>query len=423
MLDDMSLFTLVAVVFLLLALVVCLLLLKREQRGRQADGAQWENQRLQLQQELLPPQRQLERLMAHAKDLAAHAVSTTGPIPRRKLADAIVDAARVLLQADSAVLLQSGATLELTATAGCGLSSQNLSRLRIRPGQGPLGRAVQGRMPVLVQDPQAEPIEDMITAPYMIIPLSVQSRSSGLLVLSRPQGGRFAAEALELAEVLSGQAALGLENLELTDQLERYYDDMVHCLARAIDEKDAYTHGHSHRTHHLVRALAEEIHLPETFIRHMEYGALLHDVGKIGIEDVILRKPGKLTAEEYTIMKRHPEMGYRILQPVKFLRPVSTIVLYHQEWVNGAGYPEGLAGEEIPLGARLVAVIDAWDAMTSDRPYRKALSRTAAIAELRRAAGTQFDSKIVDAFLRVLERLDREGVSTTEPAQVPSQSA
>ena len=417
MLGEMSLFALVLVVFLLLALVVCLLLLKREQRSRRADSAQWEKQRLHLQQELLPPQRQLERLMVHSKDLAAHTVSAAGPIPRRELADALVDAARILLQADSAVLLQLDATLELTATAGCGLSSQNLSRLRVRPGQGPLGRASQGRAPVLVQDPQAESIEDMITAPYMIIPLRVQSRSTGLLVLSQPHGGRFAAEVLDLAEVLSGQAALCLENLELTDQLERYYDDMVHSLARAIDAKDAYTHGHSDRTHHLVRALAEEIHLPEAFIRHIEYGALLHDVGKIGIDDAILRKPGKLTPEEYTVMKRHPEMGYRILQPVKFLRPVSTIVLYHQEWVNGGGYPEGLAGEEIPLGARLVAVIDAWDAMTSDRPYRKAMSKTAAIAELRRAAGTQFDSKLVDAFLHVLDRLDREGVSTTEPVK------
>src|SRR5579872_4831058 len=295
MLDDMSLLVVVLVVFLLLALVGCLLLLKREQENRQAEGARWEKQRLELQQELLPPQRQLERLMAYTKDLAGHAASTSSPIPRRQLADATVDAARVLLQADSAILLQWDAALELTATAGCGLSSQNLSRLRIRPGQGPLGRAAQGRTPVLVQNPQAESIEDMITAPYLMIPLMVQSRPAGLLVLSRPHGGRFAADALDLAGVLSAQAGLCLENLELTDRLERYYDDMVHSLARAIDAKDAYTHGHSDRTHHLVRALAEEIHLPETFIRHIEYGALLHDVGKIGIEDAILRKPGKLT--------------------------------------------------------------------------------------------------------------------------------
>ena len=113
-------------------------------------------------------------------------------------------------------------------------------------------------------------------------------------------------------------------------------------------------------------------------------------------------------------MKTHPNIGHRILQPVDFLNQVAAIVLYHQEWYNGAGYPEGLAGEEIPLGARIVQILDAWDAMTSDRSYRKAMPHGAAIAELRRQAGTQFDPKLVDHFLRVIDRLEREGIPTTE---------
>jgi hypothetical protein len=417
----MSPFVIVLVVFLLVAVAVSLFLLKKEQAHRQADGLRWEKQRLQLQQESLPAQRRLERLISLLKDLYSHTVSANGHVPRQELADAVVDAARALLQADAVVLLQLDGTLELTATAGVGFSPEVLGRLRIRPGQGPLGRAAQSRTTLLVEDPQAESMEG-VSIPYMIVPLIVQSRPAGLLIVSQPQEKRFSSDVIELAGILAGQAGICMENLQWSDQIDRSYGDMIHSLARAIDAKDAYTHGHSDRTHQLVRALAEEIHLPEALIRMMEYGALLHDIGKIGIEDAILRKPGKLTPEEYTVMKRHPEIGHRILQPVRFLRPVASIVLYHQEWVNGGGYPEGLAGEEIPLGARLVAVIDAWDAMTSNRPYRQAMTKAAAIAELRRAAGTQFDSKLVDAFLRVLERFDRDGLPASEP-QEPSASS
>ncbi len=189
------------------------------------------------------------------------------------------------------------------------------------------------------------------------------------------------------------------------------------ALVQAIEAKDVCTHQHSQRTRGLVRAVAQEIPLPESLIRHIEYGAFLHDIGKIGIEDAILKKPGPLTTEEYTVMKTHPAIGQHIVQPLQFLRAAGAIVLYHQEWYNGAGYPEGLAGEEIPLGARIVQIIDAWDAMTSDRPYRKAMSKTAATTELRRQAGTQFDPKLVELFLRVIDRLEREGIPTTEIRQ------
>jgi HD-GYP domain-containing protein (c-di-GMP phosphodiesterase class II) len=137
-------------------------------------------------------------------------------------------------------------------------------------------------------------------------------------------------------------------------------------------------------------------------IRHIEYAALMHDIGKIGIDENILHKPGKLTDEEREIIKKHPAIGNRIIAPVAFLSPVAPMVLYHQEWFNGQGYPEGLAGEEIPLGARIVAVIDAYDAITSDRPYRKALSKEIAIEELNKGAGVQFDPKVVKAFLSIL---------------------
>jgi HD-GYP domain-containing protein (c-di-GMP phosphodiesterase class II) len=242
----------------------------------------------------------------------------------------------------------------------------------------------------------------------------IQAEPAGILVLANPDNGAFKEEVQTLLMLLSREASLILSTFRANERLNESYGDVVQALARAIDARDAYTHHHSDRTRSLVRSLGDEFRLPSQMIAHIEQGALLHDLGKVGIDDAILRKPGKLTTEEYAFMKKHPGIGYRILQPISHLQAAAAIVLYHQEWFNGQGYPEGLAGEEIPLGARLVSVIDAWDAMTSNRPYRNAMPKSAAIAELRRAAGTQFDPRAVDAFVRVVERLDREGIVTTE---------
>jgi HD-GYP domain-containing protein (c-di-GMP phosphodiesterase class II) len=130
----------------------------------------------------------------------------------------------------------------------------------------------------------------------------------------------------------------------------------------------------------------------------------MHDIGKIAIDDRLLKKPGKLTPEEFAEVKKHPELGYKILSPVTMLAPVAPMVLYHQEWYNGKGYPEGLHGEEIPLGARIVALIDAWNSMTCSRPWRSALSREEAMAEIKKGAGTQFDPKVVEAFISTMEK-------------------
>jgi HD-GYP domain-containing protein (c-di-GMP phosphodiesterase class II) len=189
--------------------------------------------------------------------------------------------------------------------------------------------------------------------------------------------------------------------MDMFDNLQIFYLEMVQTLARAVDSKDAYTAEHSDRARVKARRVAQEMGLPDPMVRHVEYAALLHDIGKIGIDEAILLKPGKLTPEEYEEMKKHPIIGHQILAPVKYLGPVAQMVLYHQEWFDGRGYPEGLKGEQIPLGARIVACLDAWDAMMSDRPYRKALGRDVALGELLKGAGTQFDPKVVDTFIRL----------------------
>jgi HD-GYP domain-containing protein (c-di-GMP phosphodiesterase class II) len=193
------------------------------------------------------------------------------------------------------------------------------------------------------------------------------------------------------------------EKMRVFQAMEVVHRDAVKALAQAIEAKDHYTGGHCDRMAEYAVAIAGKFNLSVLEKKILAYAAALHDVGKIGIPERILEKAGKLTQEEYAIMKTHPEKGADIIRGVGFLAPVAPLIYYHQEHYDGQGYPEGLAREEIPLGSRIVAVLDTFDAMTSDRPYRKALSIERAVAELKRYSNQQFDPLVVDAFLEVLE--------------------
>ncbi|MDW7709863.1 MAG: response regulator [Deferrisomatales bacterium] len=203
--------------------------------------------------------------------------------------------------------------------------------------------------------------------------------------------------------VLGDRAATSLENALLFADLQNTFADTIQSLALALEAKDAYTHGHSANVTRLCQATAGEMGLDGAFCATLRQAGILHDIGKIGISSSILNKPDRLTAEEYEAIKMHPRVGQRILKPIKFLQDVAPIVYHHHEHWDGKGYPDGLAGEEIPLGSRLMLVADTYDAMTSDRAYRPGLSHEVALAELRRCAGAQLDPQCVEAFLRSWE--------------------
>jgi putative nucleotidyltransferase with HDIG domain len=181
--------------------------------------------------------------------------------------------------------------------------------------------------------------------------------------------------------------------------LEQSYDYTLEALGGALDAKDAETEGHCQRVTAFTITIAKLMGVDKAQLRQIARGAFLHDIGKMGIPDSILRKPGPLTVEEREVMRRHCEIGFSVLERIPFLKDAAEIVLTHQECFNGSGYPRGLRGEEIPLGARIFAVADTLDAMISDRPYRKALSITVAREEIRQHAGTQFDPNVVKVFL------------------------
>jgi HD-GYP domain-containing protein (c-di-GMP phosphodiesterase class II) len=176
---------------------------------------------------------------------------------------------------------------------------------------------------------------------------------------------------------------------------------LLEGLIAALDYRDAETQWHSRRVSLYARRLAQQLGIQEPELTIIEHGALLHDIGKIGVRDRVLLKPGPLTPDEWTEMKRHPELGWALLQRVDYLRPASAIVLQHQERWDGSGYPARLSGEDIVVGARIFHVVDTLDAITSDRPYRKSRPFADARAEISRCMGTQFDPRIAEAFLSV----------------------
>ncbi len=202
-------------------------------------------------------------------------------------------------------------------------------------------------------------------------------------------------------ELLSAvRARLQRSSEQMLAQLKSAYRDSLFVLANAIEARDAYTHAHMHRLSAYAKALAAELGWSTEELEVLEFGAILHDIGKIYIPEAVLLKNGSLSPAEQEHMKRHPEVGARMIRDIPYLAAAVPMVLYHHERWDGKGYPEGLAGDDIPLGARVLAVADAFDAMTTNRPYREALSGEAAYQEILRGAGKQFDPEIVEALKR-----------------------
>jgi putative nucleotidyltransferase with HDIG domain len=202
-------------------------------------------------------------------------------------------------------------------------------------------------------------------------------------------------------------------------EVEVTYDRTLHALSNALDVRDSETEGHSRRVVEYLKLVSEELGMHDEDCVSMRRGALLHDIGKIGVPDDILRKPSALSEAEWATMRRHPSYGARIVGEIPYLQGVAKIIKHHHERWDGNGYPEGLRGEEIPLGARMFAVADAFDAMSADRPYRKALDAISARNEVLRCSGTQFDPNVVEAFMRIpLERLLAIAGASVQPAAV-----
>jgi HD-GYP domain-containing protein (c-di-GMP phosphodiesterase class II) len=211
--------------------------------------------------------------------------------------------------------------------------------------------------------------------------------------------GDYTSVDVQLFRAVVDRLAAALHNQHLYDDLADLLMGMLHALVNSVDAKDPYTFGHSGRVAYFSRALANEAGLSRVECERVYLSGLLHDIGKIGVPDAVLTKPGRLTNEEFDLLKKHPEIGQRILSRVRQIQDLVPGVLYHHERMDGRGYPHGLAGQDIPLFGRIICIADSFDAMTSNRTYRAALPIPMAIAELRRCSGSQFDPFLAEKFL------------------------
>jgi len=255
-------------------------------------------------------------------------------------------------------------------------------------------------------------------ASFVAVPLQVRGNMVGVLnVFSFTQGKKFDEGHRKMLAVLASRAASAIENARLYGELVASNEDLVKAnlsleemfqqtvagFAQALEESDLYTRGHSERVAVYSEVLARGLTLPDVEIRRIVQAGVMHDVGKIGVRYDMLNKPGKLTPEEIQVFRQHPEKGKRILEPVPCLHGLIDGCWCHHEWYDGGGYPRGLIGQNIPLVGRIVSIADAYDAMTSDRAYRRALSHEVAVGEIERCAGTQFDPELADAFVKLIE--------------------
>ena len=293
-------------------------------------------------------------------------------------------------------------------------------RLRVKLGEGVAGwvakegRPIRGKADASSLGFQNGHDEE----PVLCVPLTLRDQTIGVIAVVRePSARAFTEDDEMLLTSIGSQMAVAIENYRLNLDVERTYLETIMALALAVEAKDPYSAGHSKRVGFYATQIGEVMGLDEEMLRVLKHAGILHDIGKIGIKDDILLKAGSLTADEEKIMQQHPVIGEAIVKPVRSLQRVVGLVRHHHERFDGTGYPSGLKGEEIPLGARILAVADAYDAMITDRPYRKRLTLEDAKAELKKSAGVQHDPAMVEAFLRVLEEKEHRLATAKEASK------
>ncbi len=323
------------------------------------------------------------------------------------------------LEVDAAsVLLLDPHTRTLIYAAGYGFLSETISHSRLRLGEGQAGRAALERNIVHVPDlddpqtdfPRAQLVRDEKFVAYYGVPLIAKGQVQGVLDLFHRGPVNPDRDWIDFLETLSTQAAIAIDNAKLFNDLQRSnvelalaYDTTIEGWARALELRDMETEGHSQRVTELTLELARDLGFSEEDLVHIRHGSLLHDIGKMGVPDSILHKPGPLDEGEWAIMHQHPVYAYQLLRPIAYLQPALDIPYAHHEKWDGSGYPRGLKGEHIPLAARIFAVVDVWDALCSDRPYRPAWSVERALDYIKNESGTHFDPRVVEAFLKFVE--------------------
>ena len=358
--------------------------------------------------------RETARRLGQVQALRQIDLTIASSLELRAILNVVLDQAVEQLEVEGGtVVLLDPQAVQMVHVVRRGVHAGHAATSRPLRGDGLLSRVIEQRRTLVVPDLAQAPeplygVRELLAEgfhSYFATPLIFRGQLRGVLEVCRRVAGAPEPGWLEYFETLAGQAALAVENVNLFENLQRSnveltqaYDATIAGWSRALDLRDHETEGHSQRVTNMALALAAALGLPEAELTHIRRGALLHDIGKMGVPDAILHKPGPLTDAEWVNMHRHPTLAYDLLAPIGFLGPALDIPYSHHERWDGSGYPRKLKGPEIPLSARIFAVVDVWDALTSDRPYRPAWPADKARAYLESKAGSEFDPAVVQAF-------------------------
>ena len=310
----------------------------------------------------------------------------------------------------SIMLLDEGGEY-LTIKGHIGLDDEIVRTTRIKRGEAIAGKVLESGKAIRVDDissMKAEPdryseFKSFMSFPLMQAPLRATNQSLGIINVTNRFGDQpYTKEDLDNLDFIADTASVAINNQLKSIEIERSYFLTMKALAAAVEEKDRYTRGHSERVKTYALEMARRLGLPSETISTIEYACVLHDIGKIGIPDAIIHKDRDLTDEEYQEIKDHPAKGENIIRVIPFLEPAQPIIRHHHERFDGNGYPDGIKGKEIELGARIIAIADTYDAMTTERPYRGPLPRDHVVSVLKEEKGKQFDPELVDIFVQYL---------------------
>ncbi len=354
----------------------------------------------------------LERRIEEISVLFEISQSITSTLVLDEVLDSIVNFSMEMMHAlrcELRLTNQTGEYLEIRASRG--LSKSFLSSTPIRVGEGIIGSVVETKRPISVVDVRKDPRTRHMSlakrerlAGLLAVPILQRNAPIGAITVYTSKPRDFTQNEIDLLSTFASQASVAIENARLYAKMKDQYLSMVAALAAAIETKDAYTHGHSKNVMEYAVKIAREFELGADEIETIRYAGLLHDIGKIGIKDVILTKQEALTPEERQELRNHPKYGAFIMEQVDFLKDIAPLTLYHHERYDGTGYPLGLRADDIPLGARILAVADTYDSMIADRPYRKAFPYDHVVREMKKVSGTQLDPRVVDVFLSIIKR-------------------
>lgn len=347
--------------------------------------------------------------LATLMELAALINSTLDTSEIRKRS---IEAATTLMDAETgSLLLIDPERNELFFEVALGEKGKRLKEIRMSLDEGIAGWVARTGEAVIVPDVRsderfyrkADEKSLFVTKNIIAAPLKVKGKTLGVLEAMNKRHGQFTDGDLALFVSLANLVASAVDNANLYQELKTTFFGTALALADALEKRDPYTGGHTKRVQDYSMAIGRTLNLPKEEMDLLLLSAILHDIGKIGVQDDILRKQAPLNREEFLLMEEHTNNGAAILRHVRSLERIIPGVLNHHEKYDGSGYPQHLLGEQIPFTARIIAVADTYDAMTTDRPYRKALSEETALNELRRCRGTQFDPVVVDAFIATME--------------------